>query len=162
IEDSVNEKIYEGLSVEISEMPIAEAKEKGAMALFGEKYGDIVRVVDMDDYSVELCGGIHVVNTADIGLFKIVSETGVGAGIRRLEAVTSKYAVEYYQQKERQLQEIADLLKVKEDNVLRKLNQMNDEKSELKREIKELKSASAKDKLSNVENIKQNIDGTDV
>src|SRR5699024_548082 len=139
----------EGLNVEMSEMPIAEAKEKGAMALFGEKYGDIVRVVDMDDYSVELCGGIHVVNTSDIGLFKIVSETGIGAGIRRLEAVTSKYAVEYYKQKESQLQEIASLLKVKEDNVIRKINQLNDEKTELKQEIKELKSASSKDKLAN-------------
>lgn len=162
IEDSVNEKIYEGLNVEISEMPIAEAKEKGAMALFGEKYGDIVRVVDMDDYSVELCGGIHVVNTSDIGLFKIVSETGIGAGIRRLEAVTSKYAVEYYKQKESQLQEIASLLKVKEDNVIRKINQLNDEKTELKQEIKELKSASSKDKLANIENIKQTVDGIDL
>src|SRR5699024_11377509 len=88
--DSVNEKLYEGLNVEISEMPIAEAKEKGAMALFGEKYGDIVRVVDMDDYSVELCGGIHVVNTSDIGLFKIVSETGIGAGIRRLDRKSTR------------------------------------------------------------------------
>src|SRR5699024_4199704 len=162
IEDSVNEKIYEGLNVEISEMPIAEAKEKGAMALFGEKYGDIVRVVDMDDYSVELCGGIHVVNTSDIGLFKIVSETGIGAGIRRLEAVTSKYAVEYYKQKESQLQEIASLLKVKEDNVIRKINQLNDEKTELKQEIKELKSASSKDQLANIENIKQTVDGIDL
>ncbi len=162
IEDAVNEKIYEGLDVEISEMPIDEAREKGAMALFGEKYGDIVRVVDMDEYSVELCGGIHVVNTSDIGLFKIVSETGIGAGIRRIEAVTSKYAVEYYKEKERQLQEVASTLKVKEDNITKKITQLYDERAGLKQEIKELKSASAKEKLSDLKDIKQEIGGVEL
>jgi alanyl-tRNA synthetase len=162
IEDAVNEKIYEGLDVQISEMPIEDAKEKGAMALFGEKYGDVVRVVDMEEYSVELCGGIHVVNTADIGLFKIIAETGIGAGIRRIEAVTSKYAVEYYKEKERQLQEVASALKVKEDNIARKISQLYDERTELKQEIKNLKSASAREKLTDLKDIKQEVGGVEL
>ena len=113
IEAIVNEKIYSNMNVQISEMPIDQAKEKGAMALFGEKYGDVVRVVDIDQYSVELCGGIHVRNTGEIGLFKIVSETGIGAGVRRIEAVTSRYAVNVYKEKEAQLASISGRLKVR-------------------------------------------------
>ena len=162
IEDAVNERIYEGLHVRISEMPIEEAREKGAMALFGEKYGDVVRVVDMEEYSVELCGGIHVVNTSDIGLFKIVSETGIGAGIRRIEAVTSRYAVEYYKEKEKLIEEVASSLKVKEENITKKITQLYDERAALKQEIKELKSASAKEKLSDLKDIKQEVGGVEL
>ena len=90
VERRVNEEIWKGLDVTIKEMPIEEAKASGAMALFGEKYGDIVRVVDMSPFSIELCGGIHVNNTSEIGLFKIVSESGTGAGVRRIEALTAK------------------------------------------------------------------------
>ena len=92
IEAIVNEKIWASIPLQIESMPIADAKAKGAMALFGEKYGEIVRVVEIGDYSLELCGGCHVTNTNAIGLFKVVSESGIGAGIRRIEAVTGEYA----------------------------------------------------------------------
>src|SRR5699024_9016772 len=99
IEQIVNEKIWQTLSVNISTEKIDKAKEMGAMALFGEKYGDHVRVVQIGDYSIELCGGIHVGNTAEIGLFKISSESGIGAGTRRIEAVTGKSAYQLLTEK---------------------------------------------------------------
>lgn len=98
IEQLVNQKIWENLPVTISERPFAEAKAIGAMALFGEKYGDIVRVVQIDDFSTELCGGTHVKSTADIGLFKIISETGIGAGVRRIFARTSQGALKWLEE----------------------------------------------------------------
>ena len=95
IERIVNEKIWEDIAVEIAEKPIDEAKKLGAMALFGEKYGDIVRVVSIDDYSLELCGGCHVDSTSTIGLFKLVSESGIGAGTRRIEALTGQRGISF-------------------------------------------------------------------
>ena len=92
----VNEKIAEGLAVVTEEMSIEDAKKKGAMALFGEKYGESVRVVSMGDFSMELCGGTHVQNTADIAFFKILSESGVAAGVRRIEALTGANVMAYY------------------------------------------------------------------
>ncbi|WP_174613895.1 alanine--tRNA ligase [Virgibacillus ihumii] len=116
IEHNVNRKIWESIPLVIENMKIDEAKEMGAMALFGEKYGDIVRVVQISDYSIELCGGCHVTNTAEIGLFKLVSETGIGAGTRRIEAVSSKKAYEYINSKLDLLHETAQLLKTSEEN----------------------------------------------
>lgn len=162
IEEIVNEKIYENLDVEISEMPIEEAKNKGAMALFGEKYGNIVRVVDIDEYSVELCGGIHVRNTAEIGLFKIVSESGIGAGIRRIEAVTSRYAVETYKEKEDRLNEAADTLKVKGTQVVKKLDAVLEDLKALKEENKSLKSSRQDEKLENIDALAENVNGVRV
>lgn len=111
IEAIVNQKVWANLPVEISLKPIAEAKAMGAMALFGEKYGDIVRVVKVEDYSLELCGGCHVNNTAEIGLFKLVSESGIGAGTRRIEAVTGRGAFDYLNQQLVTLREVAQAVK---------------------------------------------------
>ncbi len=113
IETIVNEKIWDAIDVSISNKNIEEAKAMGAMALFGEKYGDIVRVVQIGDYSLELCGGCHVSNSAEIGLFKIVSESGIGAGVRRIEAVTGQGAYQFMKEQLDLLQEAADLIKAK-------------------------------------------------
>ena len=92
VEQEVNKQIWNALEIKTEEMPIAEARKLGAQALFGEKYGDIVRVVSIGDYSIELCGGTHNSNSSEVGIFKIVSETGVAAGVRRIEALTGKAA----------------------------------------------------------------------
>ncbi|MCG7332901.1 alanine--tRNA ligase [Salinicoccus roseus] len=162
IETIVNEKIYSNMNVEISEMPIDQAKEKGAMALFGEKYGDIVRVVDIDQYSVELCGGIHVRNTGEIGLFKIVSETGIGAGVRRIEAVTSRYAVNLYKEKEALLASISGRLKVRENQVEKRVDSLLDENRSLQQKIKELQASRQDEKLADVTGDIKEIGGVPV
>ncbi|GAE35067.1 alanine--tRNA ligase [Halalkalibacter akibai] len=113
VEDIVNEQIWSALEVEISLKKLDEAREMGAMALFGEKYGETVRVVKVGDYSLELCGGCHVRNTAEIGLFKLVSESGIGAGVRRIEAVTGKGAYEHMNSQLQLLKDVASHLKVK-------------------------------------------------
>ena len=162
IENIVNEKIYESLDVVIDEMSISEAKEKGAMALFGEKYGDVVRVVDINGYSVELCGGIHVKNTDDIGVFKILSESGIGAGIRRIEAVTSKYAVEIFQTKEDDLKEIAKSIKTKEDQVVTKVNQLVADKKDLQKQLEELKHEIQQANLNDLSDATVDVNGVTV
>ena len=143
-------------------MPIAEAKEKGAMALFGEKYGNVVRVVDIDQYSVELCGGIHVRNTADIGVFKIVSESGIGAGIRRIEAVTSKYAVELYKEHEATVENIAGTVKAKAGNVEHRIVQLLEEKKELQDSYDKLKAELQQSKLNDLSDATTEVNGVSV
>ncbi|MBO1003433.1 alanine--tRNA ligase [Pseudogracilibacillus auburnensis] len=146
IEQLVNEKIWANISVLIENMTMDEAKATGAMALFGEKYGDIVRVVQIGDYSIELCGGCHVNSSAEIGLFKIVSESGIGAGVRRIEAVTSKQAFQFMQQKSTILSETAALLKTKEESVISKLESLFSHVKQIEKEKESLQS-----KLSNQE-----------
>ncbi len=146
IESKVNQKIWETIPVSTGLYPIEEAKEMGAMALFGEKYGDIVRVVQISDYSLELCGGCHVKNTAEIGIFKLISESGIGAGIRRIEAVTSKGAFEYTNEREQVLTEVAQLLKTKPTQVNEKVEALFQELKQVKRE-----NESLMQKLSNNE-----------
>ena len=121
IEQQVNEAILKAITVDISEKTQNEAKEMGAMALFGEKYGDIVRVVNIKDCSVELCGGTHVNNVAEIGLFKIVSEAGVASGVRRIEAITGKLAYDKVNIVEKTLNKAASLLKSRNNEVVEKI-----------------------------------------
>jgi alanyl-tRNA synthetase len=146
IEKIVNEQIWRNIEVNISLKPIAEAKEMGAMALFGEKYGDIVRVVKVGDYSLELCGGCHVPNTSVIGLFKIVSEGGIGAGTRRIEAVTGESAYQLMNDQVSLLKDAADKLKTNPKEVVNRIEVLMSEIKQLQRENESLAA-----KLGNIE-----------
>ena len=143
IEAIVNEKVLEALPVDIREMSMAEARGKGAMALFGEKYGDLVRVVDINGYSVELCGGCHVDNSAAIGPFKILSENGVAAGVRRIEALTGSGALEYYRQMEIKIKTAAALLKTSPDQLVTQLTSVINQSRDLSKEVEKLRSKMA-------------------
>ncbi|MGG3160364.1 alanine--tRNA ligase [Geobacillus stearothermophilus] len=143
IEAIVNEQIWKSLPVDIFYKPLEEAKAMGAMALFGEKYGDIVRVVKVGDYSLELCGGCHVPNTSAIGLFKIVSESGIGAGTRRIEAVTGEAAYRFMTEQLAILQEAAQKLKTSPKEVNARLDGLFAELKELERENESLSARLA-------------------
>ena len=131
-------------------MPIAKAKEMGAIALFGEKYGDIVRVVRVPDFSTELCGGSHVFNTGEIGCFRIISESGIGSGIRRIEAITGKAAYESMLADRKLLRESAALLKVKVGEIPGKIEKNLAALKEAEREIERFKNQQTKDALGNL------------
>ena len=150
VENIVNEEIAKALPVIIKEMPIEEAKKTGAMALFGEKYGDTVRVVNMSDFSVELCGGTHVANTGMITTFKIVSESGIAAGVRRIEALTGSGVFAYYKEMEAKVNESAALLKATPDQLLDKLSHTLKEVKELTSENESLKAKLANESLGDV------------
>lgn len=143
VEAIVNEKILEGLNIETKEMPIEEARKSGATALFGEKYGEVVRVVNMSDYSVEFCGGTHLKNTAAIGTFKIISETGVAAGVRRIEAVTGRGALKYYSELEDTVNAITSTVKAKKADVVKRVEALSNELKEAHKENDKLKSEIA-------------------
>lgn len=150
VEAIVNEKVLEALDITTMETSIDEARKLGAMALFGEKYGEVVRVVDMGRYSIELCGGTHLVNTAQIGTFKIVSETGVASGVRRIEAVTGRGAIHYYQAIEKELNEVAKLTKTKKDAVAKKVEHILAESKEIQIENERIKAEMAKAEAENI------------
>jgi alanyl-tRNA synthetase len=133
----VNAKILENLPVEVREMPVEEARKAGATALFGEKYGDVVRVVSAGDYSRELCGGTHLSATGEAGLLKIVSEGGVASGIRRIEAMTGFGAIGWYDDNERLLRQVADTVKAQPEDLPRKLEAMTDEIRTLRRAVEQ-------------------------
>lgn len=172
VEDIVNEQISNGLQVIVKNMPIEEAKKTGAQALFGEKYGDIVRVVNMSDFSIEFCGGTHVKNTSEIMAFKIISETGVAAGVRRIEALTSDGLMKYYADIEEKLKNAAHLLKATPDNLSDKISHMMSENKSLHSEVESLKSKMAQeaagdvmDQVKEVKGVKllaAQIDGVDM
>jgi alanyl-tRNA synthetase len=143
VEELVNTQIRCNHELNTAEMAIEEAKEKGAMALFGEKYDAKVRVVTMGDFSIELCGGTHVSRTGDIGLFKITSEAGIAAGVRRIEAVTGAAAMAYVAEQQAQLEEAAGLLKSDSVSVIAKLKAQLDKTKQLEKELSQLKDKLA-------------------
>ena len=172
VEAIVNEKIDEYMPITMTEMPIEEAKKLGAMAIFGEKYGDIVRVVDMGHWSIEFCGGTHIDNTGKIGGFKIVSEAGIASGVRRIEAITGSNVVKYLQDKEKTIAEIAATIKSSESDLTRRASQLMSEIKELENTIKSFKSdeisgalddiiAGAKE-VGDVKLITRRFDDTDI
>jgi alanyl-tRNA synthetase len=140
VESIVNEGIWANHPVVIAHRAYAEAVSEGAMALFGEKYADVVRVVNVPGVSMELCGGTHVASTGDIGLFRIVSESGVAAGVRRIEALTGRGAYAYFAAREHALAEASDVLRTQPDNLTRRAEQLLEEKVELETLLDELRS----------------------
>ena len=143
IEDTINSWIAEAHGAEISEMPIAQAREKGATAMFGEKYGDVVRVIDFPGVSMELCGGTHVSNTAEIGLFKVVSEAGVAAGIRRIEAVSGQAVLDYLNVRDRVVRDLGDRFKAKPEELPNRITNLQNELKDTQKQLAAVKSELA-------------------
>lgn len=150
VEDIVNEKIDEFLTIKMEEMPIEDAKKLGAMAIFGEKYGSIVRVVSMGDYSIEFCGGTHLDNTGKIGAFKITGESGVASGVRRIEAITGTAVTRLLDDTESLVEETADALKTSRSDLARKAAQVVKDNKDLQKEIKSLESGRLADSLDDI------------
>lgn len=159
VEKLVNEQISNSLEVVKNTMSMDEAKKIGATALFGEKYSNEVRVVMMGDYSVELCGGTHINNTSEIGMFKIVSESGIASGVRRIEAITGLNIYEYINEKEDLLNEVMTLLKTKEDVLINRVENLLKENKDLTKELTSLKNELASSSLDDILNKKEEIEG---
>lgn len=163
IENQVNAEILNNSSVAKELLPIEKAQEKGALALFGEKYGDEVRVVTMGgDYSIEFCGGTHVQRTGDIGLFKIVSESGISSGVRRIEAVTGKGALALIEKEEQTLKQVCEIVKSSADDVLDKVQQLASQTKSLEKQLEQLKSKMASSAGSDLASQAEEIAGVQV
>ena len=160
VERIVNKKINEAIAVTKKEMSLSEAKSKGAMALFGEKYGEIVRTVQVGDFSFELCGGTHIDNTNEVKCFKIISESGVASGVRRIEAITSEALIDYYNNETNKLLEIESLLKASENDVIIKLNNLIKENKALKSDIENAKKLASVSEISDLKS--ESINGLNV
>ena len=158
----VNEQIRNNCVVEAASMKYDDAIKRGAMALFGEKYTDVVRVIGMGEFSTELCGGTHVPQVGQIGLFKIVAESGVAAGIRRVEAVTGKGAIDYVQQREAQLLEIAHALKANPQEITQKIAQIIDNVRQTEKELARLKTKMASSQGADLASQAQDVNGVKV
>lgn len=143
IENVINQQIRKNIQITTEIMDIESAKQKGAMALFGEKYGEQVRVVNMGDFSIELCGGTHTKQTGDIGLIKIVSEGAVAAGVRRIEAVTAESAIQWLHQQQQIIQQSAELLKTDSHSLLEKIQQLQEKNKKAEKELQQLKDKLA-------------------
>ncbi|MEG5001027.1 alanine--tRNA ligase [Microcoleus sp. B4-D4] len=143
IEDLINSWIAEAHAAEVAEMPIAQAREKGATAMFGEKYGDVVRVIDFPGVSMELCGGTHVNNTAEIGLFKIVSEAGVAAGTRRIEAVSGQAVLDYLNVRDKVVRDLGDRFKAKPEELPNRITNLQNELKDTQKQLAAVKSELA-------------------
>jgi alanyl-tRNA synthetase len=150
VEALVNQKIRENLRVETKVMAVEDALQTGAMALFGEKYGEKVRVVMVSDFSIELCGGTHTTRTGDIGLFKIISESGVAAGVRRIEALTGEGAYRFVKEEERELLEIASSLKSTPGELTSKIERLLEKQKELEKELSSFQDKLSHQELSNL------------
>lgn len=159
IESIVNNKILEAQDVNIMETEIEKAKEMGATALFGEKYGKIVRVVTVPGYSMEFCGGVHVHNTANIGMFKIISEASTGAGVRRIEAVTGNGALAYFKETENIVKETAALLKVRPGDVVGRVESLQDELKNAEHKVSQLENKIASAQVSDIDSQIKTIKG---
>ncbi|MGM0593284.1 MAG: alanine--tRNA ligase [Pseudomonadota bacterium] len=162
IERMVNEQIRANLPVETRIMAIDEAKAAGAMALFGEKYGEKVRVLSMGDFSIELCGGTHVARTGDIGLFKIVGEAGVAAGVRRIEAMSADGALDWIEANEAKLDRVAELVKAGREDVANKVQQTLERSRKLEKELEQLKGKLASSQGSDLASEAEEVDGIKV
>jgi len=162
IEYLVNQQIRLNHHVDTNIMTPDAAKASGAMALFGEKYGDEVRVLRMSDFSVELCGGTHVSNTGDIGLFKIISESGVAAGVRRIEAVTAEHALDWADKGESQLTAIASMLKGSRENLSERVGQLMEKNRSLEKELAQLKGKLASSQGSDLSSQATEVNGINV
>ncbi|MDR2182689.1 MAG: alanine--tRNA ligase [Clostridiales bacterium] len=159
IEDIVNGAILRDLPVKIEEMPIGDAKAKGAVALFGEKYGDVVRVVDIGGISTELCGGTHLDATAQIGPFKIVSESGIAAGVRRIEAIVGHAALEYFRGACDKLAEISAFLKTRPENLIDRIGQLISTAKDAEKQLAKLRQADARSNVDDILAAKEDIGG---
>ena len=162
VEQEVNEQIWNALEIKTEEMPIAEARKLGAQALFGEKYGDVVRVVSIGAYSIELCSGTHNANSSEVGIFKIVSESGVAAGVRRIEALTGRAAYEYLRKQEGTLRAVEKLTKANSANVIEKVSSLQVEIKKLTKEKEILQQKIANAELNNLVNDIKEINGVNV
>lgn len=162
IEEIVNSKIFEDLSVEVKETTFEEAEDMGAIALFDDKYKDKVRVIKIDDYSVELCGGTHVEDTSEIGMFKIISESSVASGVRRIEAITGPEVYEYLKTAEEEIEEISKILKADKRNLMEKANNLINELREKDKEIESLKGKMASSLAEDILEEKKIVNGISV